>query len=202
MYLKGHLSTGFLTFSITPLIYTILKDCCNNNIFIVNLYELIFDSIVIPGISQTYSNIYYMLSAILLVLIGSWLPDIDFQLKHIYGKSYRDLPRYHRQVTHSLLLNIAILLYAIYSKNFILFWIWVGVISHLIGDMITGSIPILLYGRYGNWISRVGIDRFYKSIELNRKIAQFFNRVYGYIIIISLIIMLNIKYLLLLLIKM
>lgn len=193
---KGHISQSILGASLFPIIsyksYNYLDEIglyrISENIynyFINYYYQVIHGEHII--------NIFIML---LLIVIGSGLPDLDFNFKYFYSDRSK-IYRYHRQITHSLILNLSIFIYSLYYYNPIIFFIWYGVLIHLIGDMLTGSIPILLWGKYYHYFSRIGIDRFYPSSidgrKINSKIAKFFDNpiVITIIIVISITIFIN-----------
>lgn len=96
---------------------------------------------------------------IISVMIGAKLPDLDLKLKHLLPKDLQNKRYlYHRQFTHSLLLWLGIGYYS-YISNFVpLFYLVLGVMTHLIADMLTGSIPIGIYGRYKKPFSRIGLN--------------------------------------------
>jgi hypothetical protein len=118
----------------------------------------------------SYSFIGLMLG---LTLLGSIIPDIDLKFKYLYNdpdgnKHYL----YHRQITHSLILWLLGFFYSVYFDNIFLFYFTLGGLSHLFGDMITGSIPVFLWGKYYNFWSRIGIDRIYKNPKFYAKAAK------------------------------
>jgi len=127
------------------------------NTAIDNLNEIVysvhlFDSIVIIGF-------------FIMVFIGSTVPDLDMKLK-VFFKNKNERFRYHRQFTHSLLLNLFLMFASLYylpeytEYYFLVFAFFFGIFTHLIGDMLTGSIPWLIYGHYGIRFSRIGITVF------------------------------------------
>jgi len=124
---------------------------------------------------------YYPLSTIfilfILTLIGAVIPDIDLKLKDVFNdpdgkKRYL----YHRQFTHSMLLWSAGFFYAAYTQNIYLFYFTLGGLSHLFGDMITGSVPVFLWGKYYVFWSRIGVDRIYKNPAFYSKLAKFLDK--------------------------
>jgi len=82
----------------------------------------------------------------------------------------RETFRYHRQITHSILLWLGLLWYSLYflpsitDFSMLLTYLSLGVITHLIGDMLTGSIPWLLYAPYYIRFSRIGITVFLPKV--------------------------------------
>lgn len=102
----------------------------------------------------------------LTAFISSTLPDKDFLLKVFYHKDKRNLTYlYHRQLTHSILLFLLILYFI--PKNlsseidYAIFYGFIyGVGSHLIADMLTGTIPILFNGSYYSYFTRIGLITF------------------------------------------
>jgi len=96
------------------------------------------------------SNILYYIFAFFFFSAGSHFPDLDLNLKHFYGNKPQFF--YHRTfLTHSLLTHLGLLFISIstpfpeINKEYyaILFYFEIGVLTHLLGDIITGSIPLL-----------------------------------------------------------
>jgi len=116
-------------------------------------------------------NLFISLGFLLLFFLGTTFPDIDMKFKVFFkDKSKRYL--YHRQFTHSLFLNIGLLWATLYYlPNYTNYYILVtgfllGITTHLLADMLTGSVPFLLYGHYGIPFMRIGITSFIpKSIH-------------------------------------
>jgi len=111
------------------------------------------------------SNI--LLSALFLFAfyIGTFISDEDMKLKRlVHDPSRRYL--YHRQFTHSILFTLFFFLYSlyyipIYTSSYPIFvGFFLGVLTHLLGDMLTGNIPWFLYGHYGKPFMRFGITSF------------------------------------------
>ncbi len=139
--------------------------------------------------------------------IGSTLPDIDHYFKYLYAKEDRDKRYlYHRQTTHSILLIILMLFVSLhYVLNPILFAIslglCLGVITHQIGDMLTGSIPILFYAPYYLKFARIGITRIVpKSLYsvFSDKLPKYLNKnykvVFGILFVVNILIVLILKF--------
>jgi hypothetical protein len=119
MNLKGHLGTSI--FAYTIIVSPIFLDIpISEPLFI---YLLIF------------------------MIMGERLVDtIDFQiLKRLYDE---DAPyyEYHRKWTHGLLSWTLISIYALNSGNINLIFFVFGVLMHLSMDVLTGKIPLLIYG--------------------------------------------------------
>jgi len=103
-----------------------------------------------------------------LLIVGSKFPDIDLKLKKILPESLKDKRYYyHRQFTHSILLWILISFF-IYSLNIhtefkIVSYMFIfGVLTHLVADMLTGTIPVFFYGTYRKGAkNRIGISSFF-----------------------------------------
>lgn len=109
----------------------------NNNILEVMSFTTPFDSILF----------------LIAFYIGITLPDIDLLFKNMFGdpdgkKRYL----YHRQITHSIVLWIALFYISITQHDFVwsigLLGLSLGVFTHLIGDMVTGSVPLFLHADY------------------------------------------------------
>lgn len=123
---------------------------------------------------------------------GSTLPDLDRYFKYLYKKSdWNKRYLYHRQTTHGLLFSMILFFVSVnyISDPFImaaLLGITLGIITHQIGDMLTGSIPILFYAPYYIRFSRIGITVFLpKSLHsiFTEKLPNFFNKYYKRIFI-------------------
>lgn len=120
-------------------------------------------------IFNSLSNISYnsllIIPAVFLYFAGVRVPDLDMKLRVFFKKEERSLLYlYHRQFTHSLFLYLSMFLLLLYYTNnplavLPLFFLY-GIFSHLIADMLTGSVPWGLYGHYGKRISRFGITTF------------------------------------------
>lgn len=90
--------------------------------------------------------------ALACVIVGGKFPDFDMYFKYFYAKAHRNKRYlYHRQFTHSLLLISGLLLFSILSKaqyaNYV-FYFCIGLVSHAIADMLTGTIPIFVTGNH------------------------------------------------------
>jgi len=118
------------------------------------------------------TNLIIVAVSVLAYFIGSVAMDwIDFNiLKHL-ASNKEDHTTFHRQITHGFFPNLALLALSIYSiEYFNNAWAYVGVFfmigvwTHLIMDMLTGSIPWFFYSDYrSNW-GRVGINRIMPKI--------------------------------------
>ena len=184
---NGHLSQTFLAFGVLPLIDNILykkglyyktayyleRSFHNKEIgkYIYNIHDMIYYVFHKPTILS-------LCLFLIITLMGGLFPDIDFKFKYLMSDENKNKAYlYHRQITHSLLLWLGILGFSIYERNIYVFFFVFGVMVHLIGDMLTGSIPIFLYGKYYNHFSRIGIDRITFILgsnknKLNKIIAQ------------------------------
>lgn len=169
-----------------------------------------------------YNNIYlgliYTIISLILILIGSTIQDlIDFKiLKQYYQKKWdktrlknpklkKDVPLYiyHRQETHSLMLLIIFsFIFLLTYKYYIficpfIFYFLLGLWVHLAGDVITGSIPLFLRGKYYNFFDRIGTDRFLRrevNDKWNKLISSFFDFISPLISFFSFLIFLYILY--------
>lgn len=100
----------------------------------------------------------------------STFPDIDHRFKEFFPLRQQHLRYlYHRQWTHSASLWVVLLCLGLWllPKIGTPFYIWTlymgmitGVWSHLVADMLTGTIPIGLYGAYNKPATRIGISTF------------------------------------------
>lgn len=112
-------------------------------------------------------DLYYLKEFIFLMFMffmGIKFPDVDLLLKKYGGSSFSNLRYlYHRQFTHSIFIFIFLFLY--FGKNQYLTMFFYGVITHLIADMLTGSVPLFFHGYYYKSLNiftlRIGIDLFY-----------------------------------------
>ena len=148
----------------------------------VNFYKLL------PNIKWEYFVLYYnkhlchpliktVFFSFILTIIGSIIPDIDLKFKDFFNDpSGQKRYLYHRQITHSLLLWSGGLFYAAYTRNIYLFYFSLGGLSHLFGDIITGSVPVFLWGKYYVFWSRIGADRIYKNPKFYSKFAKFLDK--------------------------
>ena len=159
MNLKGHVSQAVLAFGSLPYMGKALRhyNLCGD-LRICDTLLLFIDKAKLD-----FSNIYSIpltLAFLMLTLFGAKFPDLDLLLSPLFdrGTGMRRY-RYHRQLTHSVLLWGVTMWYALYTYNVFLFYFAIGGIVHLLGDMLTGSVPWLLWGRYRNFFTRVGIDR-------------------------------------------
>lgn len=172
-----------LAFSLTPLLFINIPTVKYLDIYI-NKINLFFSQIYL---NFSIENLFYLILFFITYFIGSTLPDIDHYLKYLYSKELRDKRYlYHRQITHSLLLTILVLFVVLhYINNPIIFALSLGLIfgvfTHQIGDMLTGSIPILLYAPYYVRFARIGITILLpKSLHyiFTEKLPKFLNKYY------------------------
>lgn len=154
-----------------------------------------FHLIKLESFSQKHEMLISVLFLTFISIIGSRFPDLfdTTFIKPLYANKIKKLQEeeiknsktnktksnntfhylWHRQWTHGLIW-IPILSICIYTTNStILFWWTIGYFSHLLGDILTGSVPLFLYGHYGKWNSRIGIDRIFSKF-LTQKIQKFF----------------------------
>ena len=124
-----------------------------------------------------YYSFWQLVLLILITIWGSVFPDIDLKIgKFIYNDPFgKKRYFYHRQYTHSLLLWTVLFFFSAYTVNPYLFYFALGGVSHLFGDMITGSIPIFLYGKYYGPF-RIGVDRIYRNPAFYSKFARFLDK--------------------------
>lgn len=131
--------------------------------------------VVANSIELQYTHNNYEITAMMAIAMFSASKIIDQDLKFaaILPKDMRSKRYlYHRQITHSLILWLGFLLYGMYGadiaylrpgnmefiiSNYYIFFFAVGGLTHLFADMLTGSIPILLWGKYGRGL-RIGIN--------------------------------------------
>lgn len=165
--------------------------------------ELLFDIFFINQLVLNYNKYieyivtnYYLLVPVLITYIfASTFPDIDQRLKVFFNAENKDKRfLYHRQYTHSLLLWIGLLIFTLFYKfeyiqiNILLFVFVLGVLTHLLGDMLTGSIPWALYAPYYARFTRIGI-----TIFLPKTIHKIFTEIFPkwlnkyYLIVFSLL---------------
>ena len=159
MNLKGHISQAILAFGSLPYMNKALRD--HNFCGDLRIYDTLL--LFIDKARLDFSNIYSIpltLAFLMLALFGAKFPDFDLFLSPLFdrGTGMRRY-KYHRQFTHSVLLWSVAMWYALYTYNIFLFYFSFGGIVHLLGDMLTGSVPYLLWGRHYNFFARIGIDR-------------------------------------------
>jgi len=189
MLKKSHRSFAIATL---PLFFIPLNINYNLNLFnvqinnLINNYNLLINSFLSLNYFQDYQNILIFILSLFIYFYAATFPDYDRYLKIFYSKenqSKRYL--YHRQISHSLLLCFIIIIYSLYYINnsyyLLSLFFGLGILTHLIADMITGSIPILLYGPYYIRFSRLGITIFLpKSIHkiFTEKLPKFLDKNY------------------------
>lgn len=108
------------------------------------------------------SNTGLIPSLILLFLayLGGRIPDWDLFFVPD-GADWRTRVKIHRQTTHSIILIAGLTFLAYYNlseSRYVEFalYLCIGLCSHLLADVVTGSIPVFLYGGYPRGI-RIGI---------------------------------------------
>jgi membrane-bound metal-dependent hydrolase YbcI (DUF457 family) len=118
---------------------------------------------------------------------GSTFPDIDHKFKYLYKKEdWHKRYLYHRQTTHSILfLSLMLILSLIYSERYIghfgiiITAMSLGMFAHIIGDMMTGSVPWLLYAPYYRRFARIGITVFLPKAAhkvFTEKLPKYFDK--------------------------
>jgi len=175
MFKKSHklLAVSLLPLAFVPI--SVINSNKGDTVLISNIFTTVNEyingyNLLIDSLFSSYISIVYMAIFLLFYYIGSTLPDLDLKLKYLYP--VRDRHKrylYHRQITHSILVSLSLLVYGIYLFNgggtlgllsYIIVGLALGIITHQIGDMITGSIPILLYAPYYIRFARIGITVF------------------------------------------
>lgn len=138
----------------------------------------------------TQNKFYYPIIFLAILCLGVNTPDLD-----LYIGDPKKRYKTHRQITHSLLLFIVLLsIVLFYNRSFYeykdLYYIYLyGIFTHLIADVITGTIPMFLYGAYyqpNKILLRIGIDTFFpfksKTFEnMKKSIVLFFDKIGLYI---------------------
>lgn len=136
----------------------------------------------------------YLLLYFFFALVGAMIPDKDLALARFYGDRKDEKFRYHRQWTHSILLWVALTAftyYLFYNNYMPILWVslmgfCIGGLSHLVADMLSGSVPWGFYGKYYDRFSRFGITIFLpKSMHgiFTKKIPAFIEK-YSFILLI------------------
>lgn len=152
MNYQGHVGVGVLTFGV-----------------VANQIDL-----------KSEVSIYEMVALLLITMISaSKIIDQDLKFAAFLPKDLRSKRYlYHRQITHSLFIWLGILYFGLFgfnsnlqsvidlkfNINYYIMFFAIGGLSHLLADMLTGSIPILLWGKYGRGF-RIGLN-----IEFTKKI--------------------------------
>ncbi len=184
--------------SLTPLLFLTIPEVKYLEIYI-HKYNTFFTQIYT---NFSIENLFLMTLFFITYFIGSTLPDIDNYLKYLYPKDQRDKRYlYHRQITHGLLLTILMLFISLHYLNnpitfALLLGLTMGIITHQIGDMLTGSIPILFYAPYYIRFARIGITILLpKSLHyiFTEKFPKFLNK--NYKIIFSILFIINLLFL-------
>jgi uncharacterized integral membrane protein len=162
MLKKSHRS---LAVSLTPL-FLIPIENINSPFLGEFINKLIINQHFFINYILNINNILFSLLSFIIYLYASTFPDYDRYLKIFYSnenKNKRYL--YHRQITHSLLLFIIIFSYSLYNIQNTEYYIFLytfslGILTHIIGDILTGSVPILFYSPYYIRFGRIGITTF------------------------------------------
>lgn len=117
-----------------------------------------------------------------LAILGGKFPDLDMKLIP-RGTPKEIAMGIHRQTMHSLIILVISIFYVYnflvpndYRYEYIMYFL-TGVASHLLGDILTGTIPLLVWGSYrrGGKL-RIGIkNNIIKGmfVKLGKKIAPF-----------------------------
>ena len=176
----GHIKTA-LALSPLPFILLPHSHFMNNKITLYyNHFAYNLRYIFLHNLSH---HIIYIALGLIIYLIGAVFPDYDFILRHLYDdKDKKKRYLYHRQFTHGLLLWVSLFAFVLYKyyyiHSIILFYAIIfilGILTHLIADMLTGTIPLIIYGKYYNTFSRIGITMFFKNKkDKPSKLNQFF----------------------------
>jgi len=187
MNIKGHISTSLVLF--IPLV-----ELYNKTLeFLTNKSILEINSLSNLGIFNNNINVITILVFYIVYFIGERIPDLDLKLKIIFKN--KEQYHYHRQLTHSLLIDISIIVLGIYLENIYVSLIGLGILSHLIADMITGSIPLFLYGKYYNSFVRIGISKKVVGENLysffTKELPKFFDLIFIPMIILGVYIIYN-----------
>jgi len=190
---KGHIAVGAL-FLLPVLFNKSIPYINTSDQYLIKLNNIIlyFNNNFITLSNLLYNLTFNPAQLILLLLFyyfGIRFPDMDLYIKNIspYLKEHRYL--YHRQLTHSLFLNLFIMFY--FYKNIYVFFFSYGLLTHLIADMFTGSIPLFLFGKYYRTFNifqwRIGIDLLYilikpKYYKGNTKLQLIINNIKDFIV--------------------
>jgi len=121
---------------------------------------IVFDYIshIFIGLLFGYGLDYFLLKFTLLemvlyyffIIIGSLLPDIDTPKSYL-GHKFKLLSSFifqvfgHRTLTHSILLITIIffIVVIIWGMNTIIVGLTIGIVMHILGDMLTGKVACL-----------------------------------------------------------
>ena len=103
-------------------------------------------------------------------ILGGKAPDWDLYFVDKEA-SWQDRCKVHRQITHSTILILALFAFTFFMSRTSPWWeiatyFSVGLLSHLVADIVTGTVPIGIYGDYRSSGSRIGIK--------NQSIKNFF----------------------------
>lgn len=171
---KGHYAFGIviLPTMILPFDYSINIDLLSYQLNIEH-FEYLKQQIIHTLIEQPF---FYSIFFLLSFFIGSRFPDIDL----LFVTDNRTAFKVHRQLTHSILFFIILMgifliyfnqIYYLFYQIMIYFFLF-GYFSHLLGDILTGTIPILFYGPHykpHKYIYRIGIDTLLFMFETKAK---------------------------------
>lgn len=103
-------------------------------------------------------------------ILGGKAPDWDLYFVD-KDASWQDRCKVHRQITHSTVLTLILFVITFLMSKTNPWWevatyFTIGLLSHLVADILTGTVPIGLYGDYRNMSSRIGVR--------NQSIKNFF----------------------------
>lgn len=137
----------------------------------------------ILDITSTHSILEITGLLVITLFSASKIIDQDLKFAMFLPKNLRHKRYlYHRQITHSLMLWLILFIiglfgfhsdlnslissvsYLNFNINYYILFFAIGGLSHLFADMLTGSVPIFLWGHYGKGM-RIGIN-----IDFTKKI--------------------------------
>lgn len=169
MKFKGHMALGTLFFAGYPYAAEYARKFSAEAYAVSGRFLAYYDATRgNPGEIPEFLLLFAM------TLLGAYFPDLDLKLASFFGDR-RGEKRYlyHRQITHSLALCLAALYFSAIFHNPYLFFFSLGWLSHLAGDMLTGSVPVLLWGKGYSFFSRIGLDRFVMFVDWRKRSAAF-----------------------------
>jgi len=134
---------------------------------VIVVLEMLFPQTIVPTVSafsslfpknetmagyeiiMAYAMIFFVFTS------GAHFPDLDLNLKHIYPSGTPNYLYHRTLLTHSFIIHLLILISVLilprqegspqeWEKIYVLIYYFeLGVFTHLIGDIVTGSIPFL-----------------------------------------------------------
>ena len=179
---KGHIKFAL---SLSPLFFKPLNIHLNliekYNQFVFDLKSVFIVESIKNNAVFMFSHIKLMILTLFFYLFGAIIPDIDLWFRYFFDdKNKQKRYLYHRQFTHSLAFWIIAFVFLLrnYTHDYFFVLVFIlGVFTHLLGDMLTGTIPILFYGKYYHTFSRIGITMFFKNTKCKKsKINLFFTQ--------------------------